>query len=487
MCSISDSPLGVNSAAELVASAHVSITHLAKLVTEEVTHGFSSDESAAELMREVELLSSLSDLANAVIATRLARIEASGAALNEGWSSSTRWLQTTCGRSEREARASLGRARVLRESFRPTQLAWLAGEASGDAVREIVAQVGRAARVLPHEQREAGIAMAQDIVLPVARVGTVADVNTVIDGLKLGIDPDGARQAEIDAYDDQFLTFTAVGAGVDVKGYLSHETAAMVQTVLGQIVNGWYRSGSLAPQDAGYEGETDAQRRRRQRLRRSHLSAVALENLAERALGGEFVGSHHGVAPHVTLTVDLNLMSNQLGAQLHVPGMESSTTVCTQSAQRMLCDAGVTAVVMDGTSEPADRSVDGRPNGSSAGASGGVSDGASDIAARLLSESRRVLWVGREHRTVPPRLRRALEVRDRHCAYPDCRVDVSRCHAHHVVEWEHGGLTDLDNCILLCQRHHRSVHEGGATIAAVGRDPRAAGYWSISPPRRRRW
>jgi len=471
MCSISDSPLGAGSAAELVASAHVSITHLAKLVSEEVTNGFACDESAAALMREVELLSSLSDLANAVIATRLARIEASGAAVNEGWSSSTRWLQTTCGRSEREARASLGRARVLRESFRPTQLAWLAAEASGDAVREIVAQVGRAARSLPHEQREAGIAMAQDIVLPVAKVGTVADVNIVIDGLKLGIDPDGARQAEIDAYDDQFLTFTTVGAGVDVKGYLSHETAAMVQTVLGQIVDGWYRSGSLAPKDAGYEGETDAQKRRRQRLRRSHLSAVALENLAERALAGEFVGTHHGVAPHVTLTVDLNLMSNQLGAQLHVPGMESPTTVCTQTAQRMLCDSGVTTVVMDEASERASGAV----------------EGSLDIASRLLSESRRVLWVGREHRTVPPRLRRALEVRDRHCAYPDCRVDVSRCHAHHVVEWENGGLTDLDNCILLCQRHHRSVHEGGETLTAVGRDPRAAGYWSISPPRRRRW
>jgi len=467
MCSIFTSQSGADSVAELVAAAHLSITHLAKLVGEEITHGFACDESAVALMREVELLSSVADLANAVIATRLARIEASGAAVNEGWSSSTRWLQATCRRSEREARASIGRARVLRDTFRATQVAWLAGEASGDAVREIVAQVGRAARALPHEQREAGIAMAEEIVLPVAKVGTVADVTTVIDGLKLGIDPDGARQAEIDAYDDQFLTFTTVGAGVDVKGYLTHETAAMVQTVLGQIVDGWYRSGSLAPADAGYDGETDAQKRRRQRLRRSHLSALALENLAERALAGEFVGSHHGVAPHVTLTVDLNLMSNELGGRLHIPGMESSTTVCTQTAQRMLCDSGVTAVVMDGeTRSPASPQ---------------------DIAARLLSESRRVLWVGREHRTVPPRLRRALEVRDRHCAYPDCRVDVSRCHAHHVVEWEHGGLTDLDNCILLCQRHHRSVHEGGATICAVGRDPRAAGYWLISPPRRRRW
>ena len=458
--------------AELVESAHVSITHVAKLVGEEVANGFSCDESPAALMREVELLSAVADLAQAVIATRLARIESSGAAISEGWSSSTRWLQANCHRSEREARASLGRARVLHESFRATQRAWLAGEASGDAVREITAEVGRAARALPHDQREAGIGMAEAIVLPVARVGTVADVRTVIDGLKLGIDPDGARQAQIDAYDDQFLTFTAVGAGVDVKGYLTHETAAMVQTVLGQIVDGWYRSGSLAPQDAPVEGETAAQTRRRHRLRRSHLSALALENLAEQALGGAFVGSHHGVAPHITLTVDLNTLDAQLGARLHVPGIESTTTLCTQTAQRLLCDAGVTAVVMDEANSPSE--------------SVGVVE-SSELANRLLRESRRVLWVGREHRTVPPRLRRALEIRDRHCAYPDCRVDVSRCHAHHIVEWENGGSTDLDNCILLCQRHHHSVHEGGAKVTAVGRDPRASDYWSIGPPRKRRW
>ena len=474
MCSILQS--SVPPIADLVSSAHLSITQLASYVSQELSDGFA-DEAAGELMCQVEMLSSLVDLANAVIATRLARIESSGAAVSEGWSSTTRWLQASCRRSEREARASIGRARTLHESFHATELAWLAGEVSGDAVREITAEVGRAARALPYDQRAAAIEMSEAIVLPVARAGTVSDVRTVLDGLKLGIDPDGARQAEIDAYDDQFLTFTAVAAGVDVKGYLSHETAAMVQTVLSQVIETWYREGSLAPQDAPVPDESDTAMRRRQRLRRRHLSALALEHLAERALGGGFVGSRHAVAPHVTLTVDLDQLDDNLGARLHVPGLESATTVCTDTARRLLCDAGVTTVVVD---HPASRMT------SEQGLTRQARE-STPLAARLLRESRRVLWVGREHRTVPPRLRRALEVRDRHCAYPDCRVDVSRCHAHHVVEWAHGGSTDLDNCVLLCQRHHRSVHEGGATVTASGGDARRSGYWTIGPPRPRRW
>ena len=35
-----------------------------------------------------------------------------------------------------------------------------------------------------------------------------------------------------------------------------------------------------------------------------------------------------------------------------------------------------------------------------------------------------------------------------------------------MVPWAAGGLTDLDNLILLCQWHHTAVHEGGVTITA---------------------
>ena len=55
--------------------------------------------------------------------------------------------------------------------------------------------------------------------------------------------------------------------------------------------------------------------------------------------------------------------------------------------------------------------------------------------------------------------RRALRLRDGGCAFPGCG-QTRFLHAHHIVFWEHGGRTDLDNLVLLCQRHHRLLHHG---------------------------
>jgi hypothetical protein len=37
-------------------------------------------------------------------------------------------------------------------------------------------------------------------------------------------------------------------------------------------------------------------------------------------------------------------------------------------------------------------------------------------------------------------------------------------HAHHIVHWHDGGLTELSNLVLVCPYHHRSHHRGGITI-----------------------
>lgn len=73
-----------------------------------------------------------------------------------------------------------------------------------------------------------------------------------------------------------------------------------------------------------------------------------------------------------------------------------------------------------------------------------------------------VLDVGRKRRTVPPALRRALEVRDQGCRFPGC--GMKHTDAHHITHWSDGGHTRLDNLVLLCRRHHRAVHEDGWTV-----------------------
>ena len=73
------------------------------------------------------------------------------------------------------------------------------------------------------------------------------------------------------------------------------------------------------------------------------------------------------------------------------------------------------------------------------------------------------IGAGRSTRTVNRRLRRALEHRHRSCAVPGCGA-TRGLHAHHLVHWEDGGPTDLDNLVLLCPYHHRLHHRGAITI-----------------------
>jgi HNH endonuclease/Domain of unknown function (DUF222) len=49
------------------------------------------------------------------------------------------------------------------------------------------------------------------------------------------------------------------------------------------------------------------------------------------------------------------------------------------------------------------------------------------------------------------------------CRYPSC-TRRRRLHAHHVIEWNDGGPTDLSNLALLCSRHHTLVHADGIRL-----------------------
>jgi hypothetical protein len=50
------------------------------------------------------------------------------------------------------------------------------------------------------------------------------------------------------------------------------------------------------------------------------------------------------------------------------------------------------------------------------------------------------------------------------------------CELHHIVFWACGGTTSVDNGTLVCDAHHRLVHEGGWSITMSNGRP----VWS--PP-----
>ena len=65
---------------------------------------------------------------------------------------------------------------------------------------------------------------------------------------------------------------------------------------------------------------------------------------------------------------------------------------------------------------------------------------------------------------MPAAVRRAVLLRDRHrCRVPGCQlhryVDV-----HHLHEQSRGGVHSRKNCLCLCERHHRMLHEGRLRI-----------------------
>jgi hypothetical protein len=103
--------------------------------------------------------------------------------------------------------------------------------------------------------------------------------------------------------------------------------------------------------------------------------------------------------------------------------------------QRLLCDARIRTIIDDGVTH------DGAPN---------------------------VLDVGRSHRLVTNRQYRALLARQHaQCAHPGC-PNTQNLHAHHRIHWIHGGHTNLDNLLLLCERHHIAHHAGEFDIATTG-------------------
>ncbi len=251
--------------------------------------------------------------------------------------------------------------------------------------------------------------------LTFARAGSAANLQRLVKGWKQ-LD----RRAEVTAEQLRFRsrTFSAFVADdgmVVLKGRLDPEAGAVLMRAI------------EAASDALYRKEDKSDEREPQQRR-----ADALGLMAERALAAGFgegapVSGSRAERTQVMLHVDEATLS-----EAGEPGMselEDGTRVSAATSRRIACDTGVVQVTVD------DRG--------------------------------HVLGAGHRKRTVPPALRRALEVRDRGCRYPGCGLRFTD--AHHIQHWADGGETSLRNLVLLCRRHHRAVHEGGMRVC-MGRN-----------------
>jgi 5-methylcytosine-specific restriction endonuclease McrA len=151
--------------------------------------------------------------------------------------------------------------------------------------------------------------------------------------------------------------------------------------------------------------------------------ADALALLAETALHHELDPGAPGERYQVVVHVDAEALADKDHAGQSV--LEDGTRVSAETSRRLACDASRVVMRHD--------------------------------------EAGRVVEIGARTRTIPPALRRALHARDRGCRFPGCGVRFGQ--GHHLHHWAHGGPTTLSNLALLCNRHHRAVHEEGFQVA----------------------
>jgi hypothetical protein len=216
------------------------------------------------------------------------------------------------------------------------------------------------------------------------------------------VDDELSRREAAFAFDRRDFTLLPTTGGSVASGFFDPEASALITITL----------DDLQPIDGTSDTRSAGQRR-----------ADALVLLCERARGGE-LGESRPIAG-AELVVSNDVLTGALLANLDVLqcDIEGFGPIPRITAERMVCDCGIARLVIDAQGE--------------------------------------ILDLGRRTRTIPRRLRRAIRLRDQHCQFPGCRAPAAWCDVHHLVHWLLGGETNLENCALLCRRHHVAVHEGG--------------------------
>jgi hypothetical protein len=526
-----------------VDEARVAVGSVAQLVAAGRLEGLS----AAELLAVVVDVQSLSSQLDAVKVTAVAEMRDGEVATSEGFTSTTRFLETRAGLSKGESRAQVALGEKLAWEFEATAQAWLAGEISEGAVHVITSLIPHKLKGLPEAEYHSERTRLEAMALHHAKTKTVAEVKRSIERAAIVADPAGALDAAVVAKRNEFLSFTPTADGVEVRGFLAWDTAGVVLPCFDQANDALYRNGKLAED---YSDEADLERVMSRtpglrRKRREHRNAQISAELVTRLLDDGELGTKHAQRPHLTVTVHADDFAAGLGGDILLPGF-GPVPVPNETIERFLCDADVHPVL---TRRPdaAPRSRPASPSGSATGV-GGAGDrrqfpgsvprstgppwrsrwgpvpggignqrldpmgeeptpeeleADTDLAAitefaadlddpvswwnRFLGEpSRHVLDVGRSRRSAPPKIRRALTIRDGGCAVPGCDADPSRSEAHHITYWEHHGETSISNMILLCAKHHHLVHEGRWRIQRNEQlDPGHPGYVALVAPARR--
>jgi hypothetical protein len=256
---------------------------------------------------------------------------------------------------------------------------------------------------------------AEETLVDAARIHTVGDLQRVAAYWRDVATRERAADGDRTVLDHQSLHASKSFLGrVRADADLNAETGELVLTALNAQLSAEVRSASTEDDD-----RSPAQRR-----------ADALGEILRQWLDLADRPTVAGERPHVTLTVGVETLKGLTASPCE---LEHVGQVARETAEMLLCDCSVTRVVLAGRSEPLD--------------------------------------VGRKTPVVPPSMRRAVIVRDRHCRFPGCDRPPMWCDAHHVIHWIAGGVTAVYNLLLLCRRHHRLIHHRRFRVEMVDAQP----------------
>ncbi|MHA7304139.1 HNH endonuclease signature motif containing protein [Arthrobacter sp. TMN-49] len=110
-----------------------------------------------------------------------------------------------------------------------------------------------------------------------------------------------------------------------------------------------------------------------------------------------------------------------------------------------------------------------------------------DVTHLYLGEGQNILNVGRTQRLFTSAQRKILFARDLGCSFPDCTIPAHWTEAHHIIPWQNGGETNIDNAALLCSYHHALLHRSAWTVTLKNGTPYFTAPYLIDPsqtPRR---
>jgi hypothetical protein len=317
---------------------------------------------------------------------------------HDGLASMASWLRGHCRLSPGAAKQVVRNGRAL-ERLPAVASACTEGLVTAEQVA-VIAPVIEPENLAKAADQHVDVAQVDVVLAETSATRQHLHLRRVVHHYLARLDPDGP---EPDPTEGRSLTLAKHADGrLSIRGELDAVGGEKVQAALESFVQADRPAGDL--------------RSRAQRL------GDGLVQWADVALASGQLPILRTVKPHVLAMIDVDDLADPATGPA-AGQMGFGATISAARARWLSCDGNVSRVVMGPDGQPLD--------------------------------------YGRSRRIVPPGLRGATEIRDRHCVFAGCEAPTHWCDVHHVAEWVlDEGETSLENSALLCERHHTKVHHG---------------------------